>query len=109
LDGGNLDGIVEGTEAVFEAKFMLPWSFSEEAAADADAALSRNRLFQQPARTRSRTTRSPRKASASQPDSERPQQIAHLARFWSRAPKSALSRHSCFPSAGGGFPATTGG
>ena len=28
-----LDGIVEGTEAVFEAKFMQPWSFSEEAAA----------------------------------------------------------------------------
>ena len=25
-----LDGIVEGTEAVFESKFMLPWSFSEE-------------------------------------------------------------------------------
>src|SRR6516165_3831515 len=29
-----LDGIVEGTEAGFEAKFMLPWSFSEEAAAE---------------------------------------------------------------------------
>ena len=29
-----LDGIVEGTEAVFEAKFMLPWSFSEEFAAE---------------------------------------------------------------------------
>jgi len=29
-----LDGMVEGTEAVFEAKFMLPWSFSEEAAAE---------------------------------------------------------------------------
>ena len=29
-----LDGIVEGMEAVFEAKFMLPWSFSEEAAAE---------------------------------------------------------------------------
>ena len=29
-----LDGIVEATGAVFEAKFMLPWSFSEEAAAD---------------------------------------------------------------------------
>src|SRR5262249_31941711 len=28
-----LDGIVEGSGAVFEAKFMLPWSFSEEAAA----------------------------------------------------------------------------
>ena len=29
-----LDGIVEGTEAVFESKFMLPWTFSEEAAAE---------------------------------------------------------------------------
>jgi predicted phage-related endonuclease len=28
-----LDGVVEQTGAVFEAKFMLPWSFSEEAAA----------------------------------------------------------------------------
>jgi len=28
-----LDGTVEGTGAVFESKFMLPWSFSEEAAA----------------------------------------------------------------------------
>ena len=28
-----LDGRVEGSGAVFEAKFMLPWSFSEEAAA----------------------------------------------------------------------------
>src|SRR5438477_3487259 len=28
-----LDGMVEGTGAVFEAKFMLPWTFSEEAAA----------------------------------------------------------------------------
>jgi hypothetical protein len=28
-----LDGVVESTGAVFEAKFMLPWSFSEEAAA----------------------------------------------------------------------------
>jgi predicted phage-related endonuclease len=29
-----LDGIVEDTDAVFEAKFMLPWSFSEDAAAE---------------------------------------------------------------------------
>jgi predicted phage-related endonuclease len=29
-----LDGIVEGTGAVFEAKFMLPWSFTEEGAAE---------------------------------------------------------------------------
>jgi predicted phage-related endonuclease len=29
-----LDGIVEGSGAVFEAKFMLPWAFSEEAAAE---------------------------------------------------------------------------
>jgi predicted phage-related endonuclease len=29
-----LDGLVEESGAVFEAKFMLPWSFSEEAAAE---------------------------------------------------------------------------
>src|SRR5438128_1700977 len=29
-----LDGVVEATGAVFEAKFMLPWSFSEGAAAE---------------------------------------------------------------------------
>jgi predicted phage-related endonuclease len=29
-----LDGIVSGTGAVYEAKFMLPWSFSEGAAAE---------------------------------------------------------------------------
>ena len=29
-----LDGRVRGSDAVFEAKFMLPWSFSEEAAAE---------------------------------------------------------------------------
>ena len=32
--GATLDGIVDATGAVFEAKFMLPWSFSEEAAAE---------------------------------------------------------------------------
>jgi predicted phage-related endonuclease len=32
--GATLDGMVEDTGAVFEAKFMLPWSFSEEGAAE---------------------------------------------------------------------------
>jgi len=32
--GATLDGMVAGTGVVFEAKFMLPWSFSEEAAAE---------------------------------------------------------------------------
>lgn len=32
--GATLDGTIEATGAVFEAKFMLPWSFSEEAAAE---------------------------------------------------------------------------
>jgi predicted phage-related endonuclease len=32
--GATIDGRVEQTGAVFEAKFMLPWNFSEEAAAD---------------------------------------------------------------------------
>src|SRR5262249_39454822 len=30
--GATLDGRVEATGAVFEAKYMLPWSFSEDAA-----------------------------------------------------------------------------
>jgi predicted phage-related endonuclease len=29
-----LDGLIEDANAIFEAKFMLPWSFSEEAAAE---------------------------------------------------------------------------
>ena len=32
--GATLDGRVEATGAVFESKFMLPWSFSEEAAVE---------------------------------------------------------------------------
>jgi predicted phage-related endonuclease len=32
--GATLDGLVHGTGAVFEAKFMLPWTFSEEGAAE---------------------------------------------------------------------------
>src|SRR2546421_2657287 len=32
--GATLDGMVAETGAVFEAKFMLPWSFSEEGAAE---------------------------------------------------------------------------
>jgi predicted phage-related endonuclease len=32
--GATLDGVVAAERAVFEAKFMLPWSFSEEGAAD---------------------------------------------------------------------------
>src|SRR5215469_6910635 len=29
-----LDGRIEGSDAVFESKFMLPWAFSEEAAVE---------------------------------------------------------------------------
>ena len=32
--GATVDGIVAGSGSVFEAKFMLPWSFSEEVAAE---------------------------------------------------------------------------
>lgn len=32
--GATLDGVVEQTGAVFEAKFMLPWAFTEEGAAE---------------------------------------------------------------------------
>ena len=32
--GATLDGRILGSDTIFEAKFMLPWSFSEEAAAE---------------------------------------------------------------------------
>ncbi len=40
-----LDGVVEGTGAVFEAKFMLPWSFSEEAAAEKHTAQLQHNMW----------------------------------------------------------------
>jgi len=40
-----LDGIVEGTEAVFEAKFMLPWSFSEQAAVEKHMAQTQHNMW----------------------------------------------------------------
>jgi predicted phage-related endonuclease len=42
-----LDGMVEATGAVFEAKFMLPWSFSEEGAAEKHS-LSCSTIFGSP-------------------------------------------------------------
>ena len=46
-----LDGMVEGTGAVFEAKFMLPWSFSEEAAAEKHMAQLQHNMWVMAART----------------------------------------------------------
>ena len=40
-----LDGRVEATGAVFEAKFMLPWSFSEEAAAEKHTAQLQHNMW----------------------------------------------------------------
>ena len=46
-----LDGVVEGTGAVFEAKFMLPWSFSEEAAAEKHMAQLQHNMWVANAKT----------------------------------------------------------
>ena len=46
-----LDGMIEGTGAVFEAKFMLPWSFSEEAAAEKHMAQLQHNMWVTAART----------------------------------------------------------
>jgi predicted phage-related endonuclease len=43
--GATLDGVVEATGAVFEAKFMLPWSFSEAAAAEKYMAQVQNNMW----------------------------------------------------------------
>src|SRR6476619_6512676 len=46
-----LDGMVEGTGAVFEAKFMLPWSFSEELAAEKNMAQLQHNMWVTASRT----------------------------------------------------------
>jgi predicted phage-related endonuclease len=40
-----LDGLIEGSGAVFEAKFALPWAFSEEAAADKNMAQLQHNMW----------------------------------------------------------------
>jgi predicted phage-related endonuclease len=49
--GATLDGRVETTGAVFEAKFMLPWSFSEEAAAEKHMAQLQHNMWVVASRT----------------------------------------------------------
>src|SRR6202158_4580182 len=46
-----LDGMVEGTGAVFEAKFMLQWSFSEEGAAEKHMAQLQHSMWVTASRT----------------------------------------------------------
>jgi predicted phage-related endonuclease len=46
-----LDGMVEGTGAVFEAKFMLPWTFSEEGAAEKHMAQLQHNMWVTASRT----------------------------------------------------------
>jgi predicted phage-related endonuclease len=46
-----LDGKVEATGAVFEAKFMLPWAFSEEAAAERHMAQLQHNMWVTASRT----------------------------------------------------------
>src|SRR3984893_17168706 len=43
--GATVDGVVAGTGAVFEAKFMLPWSFSEAGAAEKHAAQLQHNMW----------------------------------------------------------------
>jgi predicted phage-related endonuclease len=49
--GATLDGMVADTGAVFEAKFMLPWSFSEESAAEKHMAQLQHDMWVTNART----------------------------------------------------------
>jgi predicted phage-related endonuclease len=46
-----LDGRIQGSDAVFEAKFMLPWNFSEEAAAEKYMPQLQHNMFVIAART----------------------------------------------------------
>ncbi len=49
--GATLDGMVEDLGAVFEAKFMLPWTFSEEGAAEKHMAQLQHNMWVTASRT----------------------------------------------------------
>src|ERR1700719_1736090 len=49
--GATLDGVVAETGAVFEAKFMLPWSFTEEGAAEKHMAQLQHNMWVTNAKT----------------------------------------------------------
>jgi predicted phage-related endonuclease len=49
--GATLDGRVQAIDAVFEAKFMLPWNFSEEAAAEKHMAQLQHNMWVMAARS----------------------------------------------------------
>jgi predicted phage-related endonuclease len=49
--GATLDGMVEPTGAVFEAKFMLPWAFTEETAAEKHMAQLQHNMWVMAARS----------------------------------------------------------
>src|SRR6202165_4208598 len=51
LMAATLDGLVKETGAVFEAKFMLPWSFSEEGAAEKHMAQLQHNMWVTNAKT----------------------------------------------------------
>ena len=69
-----LDGMVQGTGAVFEAKFMLPWSFSEEAAAEKHMAQLQHNMWVTASRT-ARLGRICRPVSGDPAGSARPRAI----------------------------------
>ncbi len=49
--GATIGGRIQGSDAVFEAKFMLPWNFSEDAAAEKHAAQLQHNMWVVAART----------------------------------------------------------
>ena len=97
-----LDGIVEGSGAVFEAKFMLPWSFSEEAAAEKYMAQLQHNMWVTQCQSWRRSRSSPAAASGlrsrfpgdplySAPSSDRGEEVLALRRRSGEPP----SPHQC--------------
>ena len=60
-----LDGMVKATGAVFEAKFMLPWTFSEEAAVTKHMAQLQHNMWVTSLKGRRRCRSSPGAANGS--------------------------------------------
>jgi hypothetical protein len=98
-----LDGVVAGTGAVYEAKFMLPWSFSEEGAAEKYMAQLQHNMWVTNARMAALsiiTGGGRRRSAVSAPAAHGGEEVLALRPVW-RAPAPVRGRTTAAADRGG--------
>jgi predicted phage-related endonuclease len=99
--GAKLDGMVVGSGAVFEAKFMLPWTFSEEAATEKHMAQLQHNMWVTNAKAAALSiiTGGGKWVEIAITASDRREEVLALRREW-RAPSAIWRRATAAPHRG---------